>query len=133
MHGENRQGDEGPRTTHNAFHFHNFFENGEVLRNKYKTYGHPLENAFEAPLGALKVGDLNVVLKCVLDRDNDFMPHPLQRLGNIYARLPELGKSEEYRRVRHEELKKILEEDELKYGIYVSPEEEEEFRSAAQD
>lgn len=47
-----------------AFHFHNFFTDGKTIRFKYRTYGHPVKNAYSLQLEDLHK-DLGLVVHCV--------------------------------------------------------------------
>mmetsp|Transcript_10235 Transcript_10235/g.22765 ORF Transcript_10235/g.22765 Transcript_10235/m.22765 type:complete len:441 (-) Transcript_10235:228-1550(-) len=50
-----------------GYHLHNFFPNIDVMRNKYKTYGHPVKQAEEIPLGDIH-DDLKSMIHCGLNR-----------------------------------------------------------------
>jgi hypothetical protein len=50
-----------------AWHFHNFFDSLEDVRNKYLTYGHPVEEAASIPLENIS-RDLDFMVGCLLDR-----------------------------------------------------------------
>lgn len=51
---------------YNGFHFHNFFPNIKTLRKKYKTYGHPVNDAMEKNLGDIHE-DLEAMIHCALN------------------------------------------------------------------
>jgi len=55
---------------YNAFHLHNFFPNAKVLRNKYKTYGHPVDGAMVIPLGDIHE-DVRVMVGCAFNGTSD--------------------------------------------------------------
>lgn len=49
---------------HTAYHFHNFFANLKATRRKYKTYGHPIDNAMTKRLENIG-DDLKLLVRCV--------------------------------------------------------------------
>mmetsp|Transcript_5662 Transcript_5662/g.14138 ORF Transcript_5662/g.14138 Transcript_5662/m.14138 type:complete len:511 (-) Transcript_5662:351-1883(-) len=49
-----------------AYHFHNFFTDGGTIRFKYRTYGHPNQDAYTSPLEDLQ-SDLGVMVRCARD------------------------------------------------------------------
>lgn len=55
---------------YNAFHLHNFFPNAKVLRNKYKTYGEPIEGALDMALGEIH-SDVKSMINCALNKTED--------------------------------------------------------------
>ena len=54
---------------HLGFHYHNAFESVDVLRNKYKTYGHPKPKALTAPIGEIHKA-LDLMMECALNNHN---------------------------------------------------------------
>lgn len=54
---------------HTAFHLHNFFDSLEVLRRKYKTYGHPDEHALDKQMSLIMEGDVGFMVDCLMDRN----------------------------------------------------------------
>jgi len=54
---------------HIGFHYHNTFESVVVLRNKYKTYGHPNKKALTIPIGEINK-DLGLMMECALKNHN---------------------------------------------------------------
>eukprot|EP00970_Alexandrium_tamarense_P016126 scaffold6180_cov194-Alexandrium_tamarense.AAC.7 len=53
-----------------GYHVHNFFPNELALRKKYKTYGHPVENAMEIPLEDIQE-DLKPLIACATRKEGD--------------------------------------------------------------
>ena len=116
-----QQGEAGRR--HSAFHIHNFFANFQTTRHKYLTYGHPVNNAMTKPLEDLGA-DLRLLVRCVYNHtDGPKGPEadPAERQG--YKRLegglsdgrpvfPIYFHDENYRRRKHEEIIKLMKEDE---------------------
>ena len=103
-----------------AFHLHNFYVSLEKLRFKHLTYGHLHENAFNVPLGALNA-DLNVLVKCVMERDDtgnrwQRLEHGLEKMKNNSYDLPIAFQLEGYNERRFEEVKKLIAVDEEEYG-----------------
>ena len=47
-----------------GFHFHNFFEELDTLRNKYLTYAHPHYNAMSATLSSMHE-DIDLLVRCM--------------------------------------------------------------------
>mmetsp|Transcript_1703 Transcript_1703/g.2335 ORF Transcript_1703/g.2335 Transcript_1703/m.2335 type:complete len:470 (-) Transcript_1703:223-1632(-) len=100
---------------HTAFHFHNFFDSLSILRKKYKTYGHPVHDALEKPLGLIEE-DVDFMVDCLMNRTED---------GNKFVRVRGgwrvLGKdgtpiafqkAPDYPNLRHQELQEMMVEDE---------------------
>ena len=54
---------------HLGFHYHNTFESVDVVRNKYKTYGHPNKKALTVPIGEIHK-DLDLMMECALNNHN---------------------------------------------------------------
>ena len=54
---------------HLGFHYHNAFESVDVLRNKYKTYGHPNQKALSVPIGEINK-NLDLMMECALNNHN---------------------------------------------------------------
>jgi len=101
---------------HTAYHFHNFFENTDLVRNKYLTYGHSVSNALSVPLGHL-ANSLNMLVHCVMNRTNSGHASLEGGFNNIHGLRPLIFDFDEYRRARHEEFRALVEEDEAKHGI----------------
>lgn len=57
-----------PHLLHTGYHFHNFFDSLEILRRKYKTYGHPKPDAMKLPLSAIQKNDLGFMADCLSGR-----------------------------------------------------------------
>lgn len=110
-----------PKVSHNAFHFHNFFESSDEIRHKYTTYGEPLAKAKSHALGMIH-DDLSIVVACV---------HGWQNFGNrkyhlgghqeVFSalggpRAPILFQSDNVRNARHQHLKELIQQDEKRFG-----------------
>jgi len=61
------------KSEYTGFHFHNFVANFKQTRFKYKTYGHPQNDAFEKKLEDIHE-DLELVARCVHNVSNDEGP-----------------------------------------------------------
>jgi len=103
--------------THVAFHFHNFFDSAEILRNKYKTYGHPISNADKAPLESFQDGLITAV-GCAMNRVVNLTHLNGGKLENMPGRRPILYNNVTYIRARHEEVEKMFKADELKHKVH---------------
>ena len=103
-----------------AFHFHNFFETGEVLRHKYNTYAHPLVRAKYMKLSDIHNEDLDMLVRCARDLPNSANPTSKDRFeggfNSYVGSKPIYFLNETYRKLRHAEVKRIIEEDERKHG-----------------
>ena len=53
-----------------AFHFHNFFDDVQTLRNKYLTYGHAELDEVNVPLSSM-ANDVDIVVHCVHGMPNN--------------------------------------------------------------
>ena len=103
---------------HTAYHFHNFFDTDQaidVLRHKYKTYGHPLHDALTAPLVELHA-DLNFSVRCLLDlpiddNDTERSDRLLSSFGAIQGPKPAFFVDDQLRRRMHAALRRRVEED----------------------
>ena len=49
------------------------------IRNKYRTYGHPLKEAYDLPLESMN-NDLNFTVKCAMERDDTVPGNRRQRV-----------------------------------------------------
>ena len=104
-----------------GFHLHNFFVNSNSLRFKHLTYGHEHKHAYSVPLGAMNA-DLNLLVKCVHNISD--VGNRKERLDNGLALLvakkeydlPAAFKINGYIDARHQEVLKLLLEDEKVYG-----------------
>ena len=118
-----------PKTVgHNAFHFHNFFESTDELRNKYQTYGEPLAIAGTSPLGIIH-DDLSLTVACARGWQNHgsrkyYVGGDKTLFGNstrsTYASVgphrPIFFENDSIRKNRHKHLKELIRNDEQKYG-----------------
>jgi hypothetical protein len=106
----------GRKDLHTAFHFHNFFNSIAILRNKYKTYGHPVRGALEMPLGELHPNDVGFMVDCLMNRSEDGNKHRRARGGwkslnpNHYPIAFQQARN--YPEHRHKEWQEMLVEDE---------------------
>ena len=110
----------GQPVGYTGYHFHNFFDNATTLRNKMSTYGHPDSKAWNRTLGDLH-GDVLLGINCVMGRNDtgrhdSVTEHVVGGLSAIVGPIPVFFQNETYRRERHEQYRKIVEEDEAKYG-----------------
>ncbi|KAL7528565.1 hypothetical protein ACHAWF_002608 [Thalassiosira exigua] len=101
---------------HAAFHFHNFFSDAKVMRNKYLTYGHPVEDAMKMNLTDIHE-DLIAMAKCGLHLTSE-EGNTIAQIGPITGRLPSLNDPiplaflvPNYVETRMKELKKMLQLD----------------------
>mmetsp|Transcript_37639 Transcript_37639/g.90765 ORF Transcript_37639/g.90765 Transcript_37639/m.90765 type:complete len:555 (-) Transcript_37639:42-1706(-) len=102
-----------------GFHLHNFFNSADEIRFKYAYFGHTHKNAFDVPLGALNA-DMNLFVKCAHDIDDtgnkkSRLKNGLDILGREY-KLPAAFLIDGYVDARHDEMVKLVEEDEKEYG-----------------
>eukprot|EP00551_Chaetoceros_affinis_P016444 CAMPEP_0203688298 /NCGR_PEP_ID=MMETSP0091-20130426/1054_1 /ASSEMBLY_ACC=CAM_ASM_001089 /TAXON_ID=426623 /ORGANISM="Chaetoceros affinis, Strain CCMP159" /LENGTH=298 /DNA_ID=CAMNT_0050557785 /DNA_START=14 /DNA_END=910 /DNA_ORIENTATION=- len=88
---------------HTAFHFHNFFDSFDSIRNKYKTYGHAVEGADSMPLSDLHYRSMS----CFKGGWGE-----IGTFEQINGRTPILW-NEAYRIARHKEMKDEVEADEM--------------------
>ena len=124
---DDEEGDKKLILTHTGYHFHNFFETIELLRNKYLTYCHPIKEAESKPLGELQT-DINMAIACVMNRSVDDFRNPPLKGGfeAIPGQRPLMLEYDEYRAARHEELYRMIVSDELKNGVYVQEKKNDE-------
>lgn len=106
---------QGKDNLHTAYHFHNFFASIVAMRNKYLTYGHPVDDALTMPLGMIS-GDIGFMVDCLMNGTED---------GNNFKRVPGGWKSlhdatpiafqkvTSYSNMRHKELQQMLAQDEV--------------------
>jgi hypothetical protein len=109
-----------------GYHLHNFFENAEAIRHKYKTYGHADLYGHDVSKKRLEdlAQDLSLTVRCVLKSppvvvENDFW-NPLP--GGFQAMLPPYPiyfADEEYRKARHEFISRMVHEDIQRYNQVV--------------
>ena len=102
------------RMGHTGFHFHNFFDTTTQLRNKYKTYGHPIPEADNMTISEIHP-DLDLFVDCVLDRNITSNKHKTlsSRLEQFEGRIPISYTIDGYSSARHKEMREILFKDEL--------------------
>ena len=110
-----------------AYHFHNFFDSIKPIRKKYATYGHPNQNATFWPLGNIST-ELDVAVRCIMNRTFEGIKpreymftggiNEAREKGNNIHRIPIMFEQSfgSYRNDRFNELRNIIEEDELKFG-----------------
>jgi len=92
-----------------AYHIRNFFLTAKSLRNKYATCTHARKDAWTAPLQEMQK-DLNLTVQCIKG-----LEHPRLLEGgfdSIEGDIPMIFQDAEYRKARHHELQKIIQEDE---------------------
>jgi hypothetical protein len=102
-----------------GFHLHNFFNSADEIRFKYAYFGHVHKNAYNDPLGALNA-DMSMFVKCAHDIDDT--GNRKTRLENglgileQHFKLPAAFQVDGYMDARHDEMVKLVEEDEKEYG-----------------
>ena len=95
---------------YNAFHLHNSFPNAEVLRNKYKTYMHPVKEAMEMAMSDIH-DDLKTMIQCAFNQEST-TPYKLLKWGlDKFPVLPIAFQIEGYVDARMAELKEMLSMD----------------------
>ena len=103
-----------------AYHFHNFFENKAALRHKYLTYGHPHGGVPRMKLSDIHKDDLDLLVRCARDLPNSANAKSKKRWEGGYndyvGSKPIYFQNETYRRVRHAQVKLMIEEDERQHG-----------------
>ena len=101
-----------------AWHFHNFFDSIASVRQKYLTYGHPIGKALTIPLEGISK-DLEFMVGCLLGRSggrgSDIhrekdVPWMSATTDKAIPRAFQLAP--EYARMRHEELRQLVIDDE---------------------
>jgi len=103
--------------THTGYHFHNFFDSFDVMRRKYKTYGHAKKYAEEVPLGKIQE-DIELGIRCIMGRPGYDLVRNYERGGfeTINRRSPVMYKNKVYLAARDREMVDMIKEDELKFG-----------------
>mmetsp|Transcript_2515 Transcript_2515/g.5495 ORF Transcript_2515/g.5495 Transcript_2515/m.5495 type:complete len:894 (+) Transcript_2515:69-2750(+) len=91
-----------------GYHFHNFFNNGEEIHVKYRTYGHSIKSAMEMPLWDLSA-DLKLAVDCTHDSSNDQV---LDFNNTGSSNMPIYYLNEKVRNARHQLWKKIVQDEE---------------------
>jgi hypothetical protein len=100
---------------HTGYHFHNYFETTQQLRNKYMTYGHPVKEAENMSISEMHP-DLDVMVDCVLGRSATNNKHNVSSVAGFGGRIPIAYELDGYSIARHVELEKILNDDERGHG-----------------
>ncbi len=97
---------------HTGYHFHNYFDTTDQLRNKYMTYGHPIAGVDRMSVSEIHP-DLDLMVDCVLGRPSTNNKHTTlsTKLKDFEGRIPIAYGFDEYVVARHNELKMILTED----------------------
>ena len=102
-----------------GYHFHNFFDVVSELRHKYMTYAHGNTDVAHLALSDLQA-DVDLMVRCVHDLPNSANPSGIGRFEagfDAYSESkPIFFLSEEYRRKRHGDLKRMVEDDEKQFG-----------------
>ena len=98
-----------------GYHFHNFFDDADTIRRKYKTFGHPTDDVYKKSLGEI-AEDLKTAVDCVMDRPGI---HVISGLEQMVGPKP-IFFTDKYRKQRHKQFRRIIEEDESKYGVNAS-------------
>lgn len=108
-----------------AFHLHNWFDDIEVLRHKYATYGHGWALARTLNLSDIEF-DLDVMVRCARDLGNDINPNGRpyhEHKGGLETFWKEFGgnrpvyfMNETYAHERHAKVQQMVAKDEAKYG-----------------
>ncbi len=109
---------EKPHKGHTGYHFHNFFNSFDVLRNKYRTYGHSVEDADSRSVAQLQL-NLDSGVRCIMGRPDDDLKTRYNKGGfeGIKGRRPIIfEENQSYRDLRTRELKEMIEADEKKFN-----------------
>ena len=106
-----------------GYHFHNYFPSIEVLRKKYKTYWHPVNDALDIQLGNIHE-DAALMLYCGLGQPeksaNTTYPLETNGIESLKGPLPLAFRVEGYVGARMKVLRAILQVDEKKYLSVIS-------------
>ena len=103
-----------------AYHFHNWFTDLKVLRNKYMTYSHSKSNIMAKTLSEAG-GDLDIFVRCARGINNEANPfnwseHYYEQGWSIKGPRPIFFLNTTYTHERHKLVQKMLVDDEAKYG-----------------
>lgn len=104
-----------------AFHFHNWFDDFKILRNKYTTFAHS-DKGFLNNFTLSTNSDMDVMVRCArglpnsANPRNDVVAYYEQGLKKTKGPKPIFFQDAQYRRERHELVVKIVSDDEAKYG-----------------
>jgi hypothetical protein len=114
-----------------AYHLHNWFNDIEEVRHKYATYGHGWHEALRRNLSDIQE-DLDLLVRCARDLSNDIKPNGSRFYehndGDVDAFWKNFGgpkplyfRNVTYIRERHAALRRMVAEDERKYGSRYPP------------
>jgi hypothetical protein len=97
---------------HTGYHFHNYFDTTDQLRNKYMTYGHPIPDVERMSVSEIHP-DLDLMVDCVLQRSTTNNKHTTlsMELKDFEGRIPIAYELGGYTVARHNELQMILTAD----------------------
>jgi hypothetical protein len=115
-----------PHMLPTAYHFHNFFDSLHTLRRKYLTYGHPKAGAMELPLGEIQINDLGFMVDCLTGRSTSGSkwrqpgPSDWYLMDPLYGTPIAFQKEPDYARLRHDEFRQELAQDEESHPPNVS-------------
>ena len=102
-----------------AYHLHNWFADGRVIRNKYRTYSHEV-NDKDMTISQIS-GDLDMAVRCVKGLDNEANPYnwagPFHLEGrNVVGTKPIFFLNTTYAEERHKLLAEMVLQDEATHG-----------------
>lgn len=117
---KDRPGDQVTGAYGVAFHFHNWFTDLKMVRNKYLTYAHFDRDIMSKTMSQASE-DLDVYVRCVKGLDNNANPNTDMREyylegWNIEGPRPIFFLNKTYTEERHRLVKEMLVVDEEKYG-----------------
>ena len=102
-----------------GYHFHNFFDSMDVMRRKYRTYGHPVTEAYTRSLTDIQRNDLGFMVDCLTGRRESGSKWTQPKPGHEWDGLdPTHGlpvgfvKAPNYATLRHQEFQQELARDE---------------------
>jgi hypothetical protein len=109
-----------------AYHLHNWFDDLETLRHKYATNGEGQKSAWTKHLSDIEK-DLDLMVKCVRNLPNNistnhhsYFEHTDADVGAFWKNFggprPLYFRNETYVRERHSAVRRMVAEDESKYG-----------------
>ena len=95
-----------------AFHLHNFFNDLNATRFKYRTYGHEEEDAYTKPIASL-AADLEMMVNCAKNlTDHAKWQSMPGGLNSLLPFIPIYFEDEDYCHRRHLHLRRVIEADE---------------------
>lgn len=101
----------GKNDVFTGYHFHNFFPSVPILRGKYHSYAHAVDGADSLPLSEINK-DLKVMVDCLSGSRDGYQQERYKKVGGpmpvAFESVPE------YANMWHEDLKKMILEDEEK-------------------